>query len=127
MAKLNDLQTYRNDGMALAYKIVKEKGIEGLEEELKFRNITGIHTHLTKTELQKIEEVFKQQVIKYYQAASLYILKEKYQFGKVKLKNYFTKFEDLCDSVMRDYLSLDDILNYLKEDCKIDLFYKEES
>lgn len=126
MAKLNDIQKYRNDGLALALKIVKEKGVQGLEEEIKFRNITGIHTHLSKSALERVEEEFKRQVIKYYQAASLYILKENYQFGKVKMKNYYRKFEDLCDSVIRDYLTLEDIANWLRDEYKINLFCEEE-
>ena len=29
---------YRNDGMAFAYKIAKEQGIEALEKEIAYRN-----------------------------------------------------------------------------------------
>lgn len=33
--KDREMQQYRNDGMAYAYKIAKEKGIEALEKEIK--------------------------------------------------------------------------------------------
>lgn len=38
--KMADYSAGRNDGLALALKIVKEGGVEALEEELKFRGTT---------------------------------------------------------------------------------------
>jgi len=125
MAKLTNIQQSFNNGLSLALQIAKEKGIEGLEAELKFRGITGLHTHLSKSDIEKVEKIFKKQVILYYTAASLYTLKEKFGFGKVRLKKYYDQFEDLCDSVMRDYLTLDDVVQYLKDQYEIDLNFKE--
>lgn len=125
MSKLNDIQVARNEGLNLALQIVKEKGIDGLKEEIKFRNITGIHSPLTKADLEKLEVKFKKQVIIYYTSAAVYVLKEKFGFGKVRIKRFYDLFEDLCDSVMRKYLTLEDIIDYLKEECDIDLKSKE--
>lgn len=126
MARLNKIIQARNDGLLIALKIVKEKGVEGLEDEIKFRNITGLHTKYSKSELEEAEEKFKRQVVLYYQAASLFTLKEKFGFGKVRLKRYHDMFEDLCDSVIRDYLTLEDIVDYLKDEYDIELKYKDE-
>lgn len=38
MAKLSKEELARMEGMSYALKIAKEKGIEGLKEELKFRH-----------------------------------------------------------------------------------------
>lgn len=126
MARFNKTIQARNDGLLMALNIAKEKGIDGLEEEIKFRNITGLHTKYTKSELEKAEQTFKHQVILYYQAASLFTLKEKFGFGKVRLKRFHDMFEELCDSVLKDYLTLEDIVDYLKDEYGINLMYKEE-
>lgn len=41
-AKWSEIEQARRDGMGYALKIVREKGIEGLEEEVKFRNISKV-------------------------------------------------------------------------------------
>lgn len=48
MAKRNDYITGREDGLLMALEIVKNEGIEALEKEIEFRNITGIRTALAK-------------------------------------------------------------------------------
>ena len=48
MAKRNDYITGREDGLLMALEIVKNEGVEALEKEIKFRNVTGIRTGLTK-------------------------------------------------------------------------------
>ena len=48
MSKMTDYQSGREDGLLLAEKIVKEGGLERLQEEIKYRGITGIHTQLAK-------------------------------------------------------------------------------
>lgn len=44
---LKDYQRGRNDGLALALKIVQEGGREALEAEIKNRGVTGISVNLT--------------------------------------------------------------------------------
>ena len=45
MSKMTDYQAGREDGLLLAERIVKEGGLERLQEEIKYRGITGVHTH----------------------------------------------------------------------------------
>lgn len=46
MAKVNELMEGRNQGLVLALKIAKEQGIEALEKEIQYRNITGVSMKL---------------------------------------------------------------------------------
>ena len=41
MGKVDDYTAGRSQGLILAREIVKKDGIEGLEKEIQFRNITG--------------------------------------------------------------------------------------
>ena len=53
MAKMNEYMAGREDGLNLALSIVKERGIEGLEEEIRFRNLK-IGIYVAKNVTRKI-------------------------------------------------------------------------
>ena len=53
MAKMNEYMAGREDGLNLALRIVKERGIEGLEEEIRFRNLK-IGIYVAKNVTRKI-------------------------------------------------------------------------
>ena len=53
MAKMNEYRAGREDGLNLALSIVKERGIEGLEEEIRFRNLK-IGIYVAKNVTRKI-------------------------------------------------------------------------
>lgn len=59
MSKMTDYQSGREDGLLLAEKIVKDGGMEMLQEEIKYRGITGVHTQLAKKDLEKATEQIK--------------------------------------------------------------------
>lgn len=46
MAKMNDYMAGRQDGLQLALTIVEKNGVDGLRDEIEFRNATQIHTML---------------------------------------------------------------------------------
>ena len=52
--KINDYMTGREDGLLMALDIVKKGGIEALEKEVRFRNVTGIRTALAKKDLDML-------------------------------------------------------------------------
>ena len=52
MAKMNDYMAGRQDGLQLALTIVEKDGIDGLRDEIKFRNATQIHTMLDRKSLE---------------------------------------------------------------------------
>ncbi len=53
MGKIDDYMSGKEDGLLLAARIVEKDGLAGLEEEIRYRNITGIHTGLARKELEK--------------------------------------------------------------------------
>lgn len=56
MSKMTDYQSGREDGLLLAEQLVKDGGLERLQEEIKYRGITGVHTQLAK---KRIRESFR--------------------------------------------------------------------
>ncbi|MFR1053808.1 MAG: hypothetical protein ACLSFB_04825 [[Clostridium] scindens] len=50
MGKIDDYMSGKEDGLLLEARIVEKDGLAGLEEEIRYRNITGIHTGLARKE-----------------------------------------------------------------------------
>lgn len=51
MSKLDQYMQGRTEGMEFALRLAKDKGIEELEKEVRFRNRTGVSLNLTRQEL----------------------------------------------------------------------------
>ena len=62
-AKRNDYITGREDGLLMALEIVKNEGVEALEKEIEFRNITGIRTALAKKDINRATIKIKEQTV----------------------------------------------------------------
>ena len=48
MSKLDQYMQGRTEGMEFALRLAKDKGIEELEKEVRFRNRTGVSLNLTR-------------------------------------------------------------------------------
>lgn len=82
MAKLNDYMSGRQDGLKLAAEIVKDGGLEALEKEIEFRNITGIHTGLMLKELEKATQKIKEMAIDTFTILSVATIRDEFGYGK---------------------------------------------
>ena len=56
MSSINKEMQARTEGMTYALRIAKEKGLEELEKEIKFRNLTGISLNLSRKDLNNASE-----------------------------------------------------------------------
>ena len=54
MARMNKEEQARREGMAYAFKIAKERGIDGLEKELRLRNITKLPVAIKEKDVEEI-------------------------------------------------------------------------
>lgn len=61
--KAKDWQKGRDDGLALALKIVREGGVEALEEEIRARGAMGLQTSLTMKELDDAGIMYKENAL----------------------------------------------------------------
>ena len=60
MAKMNDYMAGRQDGLQLAFTIVEKNGVDGLRDEIEFRNATQIHTMLDRKSLEIATRMIKE-------------------------------------------------------------------
>lgn len=56
---------FRMDGMAMALRIVEERGVEGLREEVKTRNAMFIPLEVTRKSVEDLNAFFGEQDIEY--------------------------------------------------------------
>lgn len=119
--KISKEEQARRDGMAYALKVAKEKGIDGLEDEIKRRGCSIAPCTISWKELDELKKNISDNAIVSITAMSAYVLRWKFGFGDKRINRFKDCVNDLADSIVRDYLTVDDILEELKNDYGIDL------
>lgn len=99
MSKLSKEEIGRREGMAYAYKLVKEKGIEALEEDLRMRNIYNIPIRVTKDDLKKVDE----RLISFILLETLVTLRDYFGFGRQRALKFKDCFEKKCQLIAEDW------------------------
>ena len=102
----------RTEGMELALRIAKDKGIEELEKEIKFRQKTGISLNVTRQELNKAGNKIKEMTLDTFTLLSVAALHDVFGFGRQRCERYMKKMEDGARYLMDDLATWDD---YSKE------------
>lgn len=115
MSNLRDYQRGRDDGMKLAVKLVREGGPQALEDEIKFRNITGVQSGLTHKELDQVAEEMKELTIQTLRIAFIAILHDEFGFGKVRILRAMDGFDKLTAYLSNGWLCWLDLINEIKD------------
>ena len=90
--KAKDWQKGRDDGLALALKIVREGGVEALEEEVRARGAMGLQTSLTMKELDDAGIMYKENVVDTVLALAVEVLHDEFGFGTERLQRFVNRF-----------------------------------
>lgn len=121
MAKTNEYMAGREDGLQLALRIVKEKGIEGLEEEIRFRNITGIHTLLDKKSLDTATKKIKEMTVDTFTVLSVATLRDEFDFGKKRCERFINRMNLKAECLLDDMVTWQDFIDSIEEEMGIKL------
>ena len=121
MSKLDQYMQGRTEGMEFALRLAKDKGIEELEKEVRFRNRTGISLNLTRQELAAGSQNIKNMTFDTMLAMSLMVLRDEFDFGKKRLERFKDRFTQKATSLADDYCTWLDIIDTIKEETGIDL------
>ena len=84
----NKEEQARMEGMAQALRIAKAKGIDGLEADLKMRNITGLPCAVSRAAMDECIMNIKYNVVDTFTILVAYTLHEKFGFGKTRLNRF---------------------------------------
>ena len=114
-------QQARMEGMAQALRIAKDKGVEGLEEEIRVRNITGLPCAVSKKALDECIVNIKENTIDTVLILAAYVLHWKFGWGKIRLERFIQEFNFQAECLTGDYCSWDDLRQEMRSECGIEL------
>jgi hypothetical protein len=128
MSKVNDLMEGRNQGMALALKVVKDGGIEALENEIRYRNVTGISLNLTEKEIQAASYKAHVRATEVAIAISLVTLMDEFCFSRSQMHKFKAAFDANVYKAANSDRSMDilhEYINKIREDVGIEITIKD--
>lgn len=122
MGGLKDYERGRNDGLALAGKIVRRGGgIEELEKEMKFRGVTGIHTAIAKKELEQATMAIKEMTLDTMLLLSVAVLHDEFGFGGKRCQRFIDRANRIAGSLADDMATWEDYRKMVKEEMGIEM------
>ena len=107
--------------MAQALRIAKEKGIEGLEEEIKMRNITGLPCAVSRKAMDECIKNIKNNVVDTFTVLMAYTLHHKFGYGKIRLSRFIEEFNFQAECLLEDYCTWEDLINEMRAECGMEL------
>lgn len=120
MAKINKEEEARRQGMAYALKIAKEKGIEGLEEELRFRNALHMPIGVSRKDCDECVHAIKVNVVDTVTIMAAITLRDEFEFGKQRIQRFTDRFNYKIDCLLGDYTTWQEQIEILKNECGLD-------
>lgn len=111
----------RLEGMAQALRIAKEKGIEGLEAEIRMRNITDLPCAVPKKAVDECIQNIKNNVVDTFTVLVAYTLHHKFGYGKTRLARFVKEFNFQAECLSEDYCTWDDLVNEMRSECGMEL------
>ncbi len=117
----NKEEQARMEGMAQALRIAKAKGIDGLEADLKMRNITGLPCAVSRAAMDECIMNIKYNVVDTFTILVAYTLHEKFGFGKTRLNRFIHDFNFQAECLDEDYCTWEDQIEILRQECGLDL------
>lgn len=121
VAKLDKEEAARREGMTYALKIAREKGVDGLEEELKFRNCTLLPVGAKRKNCDVAIEQIKNQTCDTFIALTCHTLNDEFGFGKKRLQKFIDRFENKAECLADGYCYWKDITKTLWDEMGLNL------
>jgi len=109
MAKDNKNMEFFRQGMFRAYQLVKKDGIEALEKELRFRNVTKINGPLLAKELDGNLDQIRKYIMHTVSTMAAGVLYSEFGFGKMRLERFSEAFIRATDSLADGIVTWADI------------------
>ena len=111
----------RNDGLALALRIVREGGPAELERECRMRGAMGVNTSLARKELDKATEKIKLQIIDAMLIMCVAVLQDEFGFGTKRLQRFKEKFDEGTGYLIEGYAEWEDYIDSIKDQLGLEL------
>ena len=120
MSSLKKDEQLRREGMSYALSVAKENGVEGLENELHRRNASEVPLRITKAQMQQYSESVKENVVNHILLLSLVTLRDEFEFGAKRLKQFQERFTDKASCIAGDWTTWEEQVKVLAEEVGIE-------
>ena len=110
----------RREGMSYALKVAKEKGIDGLEEELKRRQAYNIPIRISNKELQAFTDNAKNMMLDTILILASVTLHDEFGFGHDRLNRFKERFNFKAECIGDDFTDWQDQIDILREECGLE-------
>lgn len=111
----------RLSGMSYALRIAKEKGVDGLEADLKMRGALGLPVGAGKKELSEFTVKVKNNVLDTVLIMACMVLRDEFDFGAKRVQRFIDRFNLKAACLADDYVEWKDIQETLQKELGIDL------
>ena len=125
MSNLKDYNRGRNDGLAMALRIIESDGIEGLRKEIKFRGVTGIHTALAKKELDQASKQIKEMTLDTMIVLAVATLHDEFDFGQKRCQRFMDRLELKAGCLIDNLATWPDYIKAIKDEIGLELSIRE--
>lgn len=116
---LNKTDTARLQGMQYAVRIIKEKGLDEFEKELRFRNRNGIGIPIKAEEVNRNYHKIIDRMITLTLTASCAVLLDEFDFTHDDLERFRDRYETKSACIGDNYASWQDFIDILAEEAGI--------
>lgn len=116
--KIDDYMRGRNEGMQFALRIAKEKGIEGLEYECKFRQATNLPTAIQVETARKAFDEIRINIAQLMRILAVATLRDEFGFGYVRLNRFIERFDLKVECITEDYVEWNDLVSAVYEETR---------
>ena len=103
------------------YEKGREDGLEALEKEIRFRNISGIHTSLAAKDLDKAAEKIKELSLDVFTVIGIAALHDEFGFGQKRCQRWMDKMNEGADYLIDGLATWEDYINSVKEQLGMDI------
>lgn len=127
MAKMDKDYELRMQGMIYASNIVSKKGVEGLKEDIRIRNVLKAPMKFTASQIREFWDTLSENLYNTVLTVTALVLHEEYGFGKKRMKEFKAHFDKAVkdatdlDYIGEHYVTLTDYAVYLNERLGMDL------
>lgn len=119
--RTNKEEIARREGMSYALRVAKEKGIAGLEEELKIRNATNLPVAVSVKAMEECVENIKLNTIDTITILSVATLHDEFGFGEKRIQKFLDRFDLKSSCLCESYVTWDDLIQNIKNELGITL------
>ena len=123
MGKIDAMMAGRNEGLVYALDIVRNGGVEALEEEIRLRRLQGISLNISAKELEAAKRQITRRTVDVVCAAACLTLHDAFGFGQQRTLKFMRRFESKIDAAVdpTSGVTLEDYLAAVKDEMGIDL------